>query len=210
MSSSRADALEIIYEDDDEGAVSSDASDEYDDDDTDARTSMHGHPDHPHREPRRAVPNMHSVDVDTTHARSVIQNNDKVKTLKAQIKDMRTHMAALAREVERADAEMARWRARCRRIEDERDALRRELDRIIMGLSTPNGRPQSAFYHSSFDLDSSSSIGHDNPVSYFATRKAVCSVSYEILLSTNDRAPQIILSPPLHPLPSRFLPRHSP
>ncbi|KAF8520185.1 hypothetical protein BU17DRAFT_89187 [Hysterangium stoloniferum] len=131
MATSRAETLEVIYEDDDEGAVSSDDELEEDDEDDDACTSLHGHPDHVHEEPLRSARAKGGE-----NKGDGFNIKERSSTLRAENKKLRAHLAVLAREVERADTEMDRWRARCRRMEEERDILRKELDRLGIG----NGR----------------------------------------------------------------------
>ncbi|KIJ33158.1 hypothetical protein M422DRAFT_70418 [Sphaerobolus stellatus SS14] len=153
MSQSRTDALEVIYEDDDEGAVSSDAPDDDDEEEPDAGTSLTGHPDHLHAEPRKRASQRGA---DIVRRRS---NRDVVAALKRENEKLRAHVAGLAREVDSVDAEMARWRAKCRKVEDERDVLRRELDRVNNMQYGANARPQSMFsYSTQFETDSS--VGH--------------------------------------------------
>lgn len=149
MSTVRVDALEVIYEDDDEGAVSSNGSDEEDYEDDDRHTSLHGHPDH-----------LHSGEFTENR----VSEKKVLQALKAENKELRSHLTVLAREVERADTELARWRARYRKLEDERDALKREFDRIF--LTNPEGsnlgdssRPsQYTIAYSAADVDSSESL----------------------------------------------------
>jgi hypothetical protein len=157
MFSSRADALEIIHEDDetDEGTASLDGS-----------TSLYGHPDHEHEGKEEEV---------VVGAQSGPVQGGDVRALEAENGVLRENVAALVREVERADAEMARWRSRCRKIEDERDALSRELDRFnaeferrttattatttaaVRAPQTRHHRPQSMIVYSTsretFDAD---------------------------------------------------------
>lgn len=117
----RMDALEVIYEDDDEGAVSSNGSDEEDYDDDDPHTSLHGHPDH-----------FHSGESDGSNR---LSEGKILQSLRVENKELRSHLTVLAREIERADTELARWRAKYRKIEDERDTLKRELDKLFSANS---------------------------------------------------------------------------
>lgn len=150
MSTARVDALEVIYEDDDEGAVSSNGSDEDDyEEEDDRHASLHGHPDH-----------LHSGEI----AESRVSDRKVLQTLKAENKELRSHLTVLAREVERADTELARWRVRYRKLEDERNALKRQFDKLSLAntdesILEDSSRPsQYTVAYSSSDLNSAESL----------------------------------------------------
>ncbi|GJJ15646.1 hypothetical protein Clacol_009924 [Clathrus columnatus] len=155
MTTVRVDALEVIYEDDDEGAVSSDGSDEEDYEDDDPHTSLHGHPDHLHSRER------------ATNKR--LSDGKVLQSLKVENKELRSHLTVLAREVERADTELARWRTKYRKLEGERDALRRELEMLLSQKLIPKDPSRPPVVYSTIsnvdgsELSNKSSVRQQSP-----------------------------------------------